>query len=203
MPGEDQERLIVAVEARITDIERNMRKAERTTTQSFQGMRRSSSTATKQMEADMARSTTRINQALAQTSTRIGGFGKALIGGLAVGAAVGALEGIRQAANDSTKAILEMSDQAKMAGVSFKAFQQLKFVAEQNRVGVDALTDGLKELSLRADEFIQTGKGSAAEAFQRLGYVSPSGSALKILLQGMRPQGLYQNTGRAATRAGL
>ncbi|NSZ83437.1 hypothetical protein G6L98_04535 [Agrobacterium tumefaciens] len=31
------------------------------------------------------------------------------------------------------------------------------------------MTDGLKEMSLRADEFAQTGKGSAAEAFQRLG----------------------------------
>jgi septum formation inhibitor MinC len=170
LPSIDEERLVVSIEARITDIERNMRKANRTTTESFQGMRRSSRSATQQMEQDMVRSTTRINQALAQTSTRIGAFGKAFIGGLAVGAAVGALEGIRQAAHDSTKAILEMSDQAKVAGVSFKAFQQLKFVAEQNRVGVDALTDGLKELSLRADEFIQTGGGSAAESFQRLGY---------------------------------
>src|SRR5690606_37067640 len=39
-----------------------------------------------------------------------------------------------------------------------------------NRVGVDALVDGFKELSLRADEFIVTGGGSAAEAFKRLGY---------------------------------
>lgn len=166
----DEERLVVAIEARVNEFERRMKQAERTGSRSFQQLRAGSTRATRQMEADMVRSTTRINQALATTSTRIGSFGKAFIGGLAVGAAVGALEGIRQAAVDSTKAILEMSDQAKMAGVSFKAFQQLKFVAEQNRVGVDALTDGLKELNLRADEFIITGKGSAAEAFQRLGY---------------------------------
>ena len=43
-------------------------------------------------------------------------------------------------------------------------------MADQNRVGVDALVDGFKELSLRADEFITTGKGSSAEAFTRLGF---------------------------------
>lgn len=56
-----------------------------------------------------------------------------------------------------------------MAGLSSKAFQEWKYVAEQARIPVDAITDGLKELQLRADEFAVTGKGSAAEAFQRLG----------------------------------
>lgn len=172
MPAEDEERLVVLLEARIKDLEKNMAKASGVTAKTYREMSLGSKRATAQMEADMVRSTTRINQALAHTSSRIGSFGKAFIGGLAAGAAVGALEGIRQAAVDSTKAILEMSDQAKMAGVGFKAFQQLKFVAEQNRVGVDALTDGLKELSLRADEFIVTGGGGAADAFKRLGYTA-------------------------------
>ncbi len=66
----------------------------------------------------------------------------------------------------------ELSRQARMAGVSVEAFQGLKFAAEQNKIGVDALVDGLKELSLRADEFIATGAGGGAEAFQRLGYSS-------------------------------
>lgn len=169
MPSEE-ERLVVSLEARVNQFEKNMQKAERTGTRSYKQLAAGSTRATHQMESDMVRSTNRINQALAQTSTRIGAFGKAFIGGLAVGAAVGALEGIRQAAIDSTKSILEMGDSAKRAGVSFTAFQKLKFVAEQNRVGVDALTDGLKEMNLRADEFILTGKGSSAEAFQRLGY---------------------------------
>lgn len=168
----DEERLVVALEARINDFEKRMAQAERRGTRTYQQLTAGSSRATRQMEQDMIRSSDRINQALAQTGTKIGAFGKAFVGGLAAGAAIGALEGIRQAAIDSTKSVLELSDQAKMAGVSFKAFQQLKIVAEQNRVGVDALTDGLKELSLRADEFIQTGAGSAAEAFQRLGYDS-------------------------------
>ncbi len=59
-----------------------------------------------------------------------------------------------------------------MAGMDVEAFQGLKFAAEQNGIAVDVLADGLKELSLRADEFVQTGGGGAAEAFQRLGYGS-------------------------------
>nr|WP_245494984.1 D-alanyl-D-alanine carboxypeptidase family protein [Rhizobium ruizarguesonis] len=59
---------------------------------------------------------------------------------------------------------------AKMAGLKVKDFQELKYVAEQNRIPVDALTDAMKELSLRADEWIKTGSGSGAESFQRMGY---------------------------------
>ena len=56
------------------------------------------------------------------------------------------------------------------AGLSTRAFQELGYVAKANRIEVDALTDGMKELSLRADEYLATGQGSAAESFKRLGY---------------------------------
>lgn len=85
------------------------------------------------------------------------------IAGLGASLAVGAIR-------ETTRGIAELGDEAKRAGVDVKSFQELKFVAEQNRIGVDALTDGLKELNLRADEFIATGGGSAADAFQRIGY---------------------------------
>lgn len=63
-----------------------------------------------------------------------------------------------------------IGSEAKRAGLSNRAFQELSHVANQARIPVDALTDGMKELALRADEFIVTGKGSAAEAFDRLGF---------------------------------
>ncbi len=44
------------------------------------------------------------------------------------------------------------------------------YAAKGAMVNVDALTDGLKEMQLRADEFVVTGAGSGAEAFQRLGF---------------------------------
>ncbi|MDW9626498.1 tail tape measure protein [Sinorhizobium meliloti] len=165
---DDTERLVVALEARIRDFERNMAKAERTGTRSYQQLASGSARATRMMEADMSRSSRRINQALASVSMNIGGFGKAFAGGvIAAGIA-----GITSVLNEAVASTAELGRQARMAGVDVEAFQELKFVAEQNRIGVDALTDGLKELNLRADEFITTGAGSAAEAFQRLGYSS-------------------------------
>ncbi|UXT47845.1 phage tail tape measure protein [Agrobacterium tumefaciens] len=74
-----------------------------------------------------------------------------------------------QAAKTAADAVANIGDEAKRAGLSAKVFQEWKYVAEQARIPVDAITDGLKELQLRADEFAITGKGSAAEAFERLG----------------------------------
>lgn len=169
---DDEERLVILLEARIKDLERNMAKASGTTEREFRRMSQSSQKATSQMEADAKRSTSRINQAMATVGTSIGGVGRAFAGGL-IGTVIGAgISGTIQKLGEVARGVAEIGDQAKIAGVNVKAFQELKFVAEQNRVGVDALQDGLKELSLRADEFIVSlGKsGSGAEAFQRLGY---------------------------------
>lgn len=69
-----------------------------------------------------------------------------------------------------TRGIAETGDAAKRAGVDFEDFQRLSFVAKQNRIEVDALTDGIKEMQLRVDEFVTTGAGSASEALTRLGF---------------------------------
>ena len=63
----DAERLVVLLEARIRDFEKNMAKADGTATRSYDRMRRGSRSATRQMEQDMARSTGRINQMIAST----------------------------------------------------------------------------------------------------------------------------------------
>ncbi|WP_276118379.1 lysozyme family protein [Pararhizobium qamdonense] len=102
------------------------------------------------------------------------------IAGLVTGFSVAALSGIVSSAREIAKGVASIGDEARRAGLSTKAFQELKFVAEQNRVGVDALVDGFKELSLRADEFYVTGQGSGADAFKRLGF---SAADLKRKLQ--------------------
>lgn len=76
------------------------------------------------------------------------------------------------AVNNAAQSVADLAAEAETAGVSFEAFQELKFAAQEKRVGIDALTDGLKELNLRADEFIITKAGPAKEAFERLGYSS-------------------------------
>lgn len=176
----DDERLVVALEARVADFEKRMSRAERRGSDTYRRLQRGSFGATRSMERDMVRSTGRINQALAMTSTRVGTFSKAMVAGLAGGAITAALAGITSGLGQTIKGIAAVGDEAKRAGVSLEAFQEWKYVAEQNRIGVDAMVDGLKELNLRADEFIASGSGPAAEAFQRLGFgASELGDALK------------------------
>ncbi|MBL4918968.1 phage tail tape measure protein [Szabonella alba] len=167
------ERLVVMLEARVSEFEKRMARAEGRGTRSYQNLRRGSRGATQQMERDMLRSTSRINQALATTSTKIGTFSKTFASGFIRGGILGAVGTVTVGGlAQMVRGIAQVGDEAKRAGVSLEAFQEWKFVAEQNRIGVDQMVDGLKELNLRADEFVTTGKGSAAEAFQRLGFSS-------------------------------
>lgn len=64
----------------------------------------------------------------------------------------------------------EIERNAKMAGVGVEAYQELTFAAKQHQITQDAMTDGLKELALRTDEYVKTGVGPSQEAFERLGY---------------------------------
>ena len=168
--ADDTERLVVLLEARIRDFEKNMQRASGTAGQQYGRMRRDSRSATANMEQDMIRSTSRINQALASSTAAIGAYGKAFATGLVGGIAAGGIAGMVNQVQQIARSVAQVGDEAKRAGVSLEAFQEWKFVAEQNRIGIDQMVDGLKELNLRADEFVQTGKGSAAEAFMRLGY---------------------------------
>lgn len=164
--------LAIRLEARIRDFERNMAKANKTAGREFGGIEHSAQKSATRVQAIM------------------GGMVKNFGAGLFAGIAAGGVAGIVNQIGQVSKAIAMVGDEAKRAGVSAQVFQEWKFVAEQNRIGVDAMVDGLKELNLRADEFIQTGSGSGAEAFQRLGYgateladklKNPSGLMLEII----------------------
>jgi hypothetical protein len=168
--SEGDERLVVLLEARIAEFEKRMSAAERRGTRTYTGLSRNSRSATRQMEADMVSASARINQALATTSSKVGVFAKSFIGGLAGGAVVSILGSVNFQLAGTVRALAEVGDQAKRAGVGVEAFQELRYVAEQNRIPIDALTDGLKEMNLRLDEFIVTGAGPAAESLARMGY---------------------------------
>jgi phage-related tail protein len=167
--ADDTERLFVALEARVTQFEREWKRAGQTGTRTFQQLRQNSSRATRQMEQDADRSASRINQSFATISTKVGDYGKAFAAGIWGGVAAGGIAGVAAAVRSVAASFAELSNEAKTAGVNVEDFQRWSYVAEQNRISVDALVDGFKELNLRADEYIQTGKGSAAESFQRLG----------------------------------
>lgn len=148
--------LIVPIEARIDKLEKGLVRANRA--------QRKAAT---QMERRAKQSADRMRTTYGKMGTDVAaGFKKMALP--LIGAT--GLAGITRAAFTTAKGVAQIGDEAKRAGVSLKSFQEWKFVAEQNRIAVDSLVDGLKELNLRGDEFVITGKGPAAEAFARLGY---------------------------------
>ncbi|MBV2144404.1 hypothetical protein KUG47_12960 [Falsochrobactrum sp. TDYN1] len=165
----DTERLFVALEARVNNFEKEFKRAERTGTRTYQNLQRNSSRATRQMERDANRSASRVNQAFATIGTKIGGYSKAFAGGIWGGIAAGGLTGVAVAVRGVASSFAELGREAQTAGLHVEDLQRWRYVADQNKIGIDAMIDGFKELNLRADEYIATGKGSAAESFQRLG----------------------------------
>lgn len=157
--ADDEQRLLVSFEARLTKYERDLERGKNRTRRDF-----------RQMQKDAEQAGSGITKAMDGAMKSIGAFGKGLAGGIIGGLAIGGLDAIIGRVADLTKGVANIGSEAKRAGLSTEAFQELSHVANQARIPVDALTEGMKELSLRADEFIVTGKGSAAEAFQRLGY---------------------------------
>jgi len=149
--------LIIDVEARIDRLEKGLKRANA-----------AQNRASGQMEARARQSAERLRNTYGKAGDSILATFKRLGPGLVAGLSVGALAGLTRNIGQVVKEVASIGDAAKTAGVDIEAFQELKFVGDQHRIGVDALTDGLKELSLRADEFIVTGGGPAAEAFRRL-----------------------------------
>ncbi|KQZ50727.1 hypothetical protein ASD54_10990 [Rhizobium sp. Root149] len=134
----DEERLVVALEARIRDFERNMQRAERTGTRTYSQLTAGSSRATRQMEQDVVRATTRINQALATTSTQVGTFGKAF------GASLAGVLSVREVLKYAD-AWTTAKNSLAVAGVvgtnQVKVLDQLFQSAQRNAAPVQALAD--------------------------------------------------------------
>lgn len=160
----DFQRAMAQAESRVNKLEksvdRDMRRIQQSSRQAAQGVERSFGQASRNVIAQAGRMRTGIAGAL---------------GGLGMGAGAGFLGaagagGLVASINQAASSVAQLRAEADRAGVAFEEFQRLDFVSQQQKVSIDALTDGLKELNLRADEFIVTGVGPAAEAFNRLGF---------------------------------
>lgn len=161
MSDSADERLVVMLEARISEFEKRMQAAERRGTRTYNGLARGSSRATKQMEADMIAASARINQALASVHTQIGSFAKAFAGGLAVGA----LNGLVGAAQAAIGEMADLADIADRVGIDVESYQGLE--------------QGLKLAGVNADE-----AAGAMQAFAaRLGDAAANGGALADLMK--------------------
>lgn len=169
MAGEgDAERLVVLLEARIKDFERNMAKASGTATKSYAGMKRDSASATAKMEADMIRSTSSINRVLAATSARVGGFGKSMAMGFA--APLVGLLSLTAAINGAKAALDEfgaISDNAKSSGLDPELFQGLAYGAQQAGVEFDAFSGALDTFAKNSGLAVE-GKGRMVTALKAL-----------------------------------
>lgn len=148
------QQLIVSLVARMDEYERRFDRAIQRTNRNFTTIEKRAETASSRMRKTMG--------------AAMAGIGEGFKMGLAGVGFAGLFAGAKAAAAD----LAEINAEAQRAGIGVEAFQELGYAASQSRVGVDALTDGLKELQLRADEFIVTGAGSGAEAFARLGYTA-------------------------------
>lgn len=158
MANPESKKLAVDVIARVDKLERELKKASRAANDNFSKIERRGKKMGDRLEKD-----------LGGAATRIGGifknFGAGLLAGVAAGGVTGAVAALHGVANS----VAAIGDEARRAGITTRVFQEWKAVAEQARIPVDAMVDSFKELNIRADEFATTGKGSAAEAFARLG----------------------------------
>ncbi|WP_353641962.1 phage tail tape measure protein [Mesorhizobium sp. WSM2239] len=161
----ETEQLVVSLEARIRDFERNFQKAGKTANDNFDRIEKRAKRSGDVLERSLGGAASRAGAALKT-------FGTGFAGGILGGLTVGGLQQIAGSIRDVANSVALIGSNAKMAGLTNKAFQELSYVAEQSRIGVDTLADGMKELQLRADEFIATGGGPAAESFQRLGFTA-------------------------------
>lgn len=87
-----------------------------------------------------------------------------------IGAAVGAVtSAIGLTTIATSRDIEEQTRWARRIGVTTEFLSGLSYATRQYGVETEDLVDGLKELSLRSDEFAVTGAGPAEEAFRRIG----------------------------------
>jgi hypothetical protein len=77
------------------------------------------------------------------------------------------------------KVIDSLAKTARAAGVSAESLQELRFAADRSGVSSEQLDDGLRRLNRRLGEFINSGGGPAAAAFERLG-ISAEDSSGKV-----------------------
>lgn len=157
---DDTQRLVVSLEARLTKYERDMARARNATNDNFKKMEGRARQSAENMERTMGKASASIGEKLQ------GMFAPLMKGGAVVAGVGGAAIALKEIASS----VAEVDREARKAGVSSKVWQQWTYVATATGMSIDGVTDSLKELNIRGDEFARTGKGSAEEAFQRLGY---------------------------------
>ncbi len=157
---DDTQRLVVSLEARMTKYERDMARARSATNDNFKKMEGRARQSAENMEKTLGKASASIGEKLESM------FAPLMKGGAIVAGVGGAAIALKEIANS----VAEVDREARKAGVSSKVWQQWSYVATATGMSIDGVTDALKELNIRGDEFARTGKGSGQEWFTRLDY---------------------------------
>lgn len=157
---DDTQRLVVSLEARLTKYERDMARARSATNDNFKKMEGRARQSAQNMEKTLGNASASIGEKLE------GIFAPLMRGGAVVAGVGGAAIALKEIAGS----IAEVDREARKAGVSSKVWQQWTYVATATGMSIEGVTDALKELNIRGDEFARTGKGSGQEWFTTLGY---------------------------------
>ncbi|WP_137153491.1 hypothetical protein [Rhizobium sp. FKL33] len=152
--------LVVDIEARVDKLEKGIAKANAIHKRGATDMENRARQSARKIEDTYSRSFDRIGKTI-ENGFAAFSRGSAMVAG--VGAAALAFKEI-------ANSVAEVDREARKAGVSTKVWQQWAFVAKATGASVDGVTDALKELNIRGDEFARTGKGGGAEWFTRFGY---------------------------------
>src|SRR3989338_4713360 len=162
--GSADERLVVMLEARISEFEKRMMAAERRGTRTYTGLQRGSAAATRAMEADAMRAAARNKQALAAAHSQIGGFAKAFAGGVAVSA----LSGVAGAARAAVASMAGLADVADRVGMDVESFQGLQQGLKLAGVDASEATDALQAFTDRLGDAAK-GQGTLAQVMAQSG----------------------------------
>ncbi len=148
----DDADVLVRVEARITELEKGMKRAQAVANKAYGGMKRDSRSATAAMEADMNRTTMRINQALASTSRHIGTFAKSFAAGFVGGMFAGGLMSFANGVKGVVSELSELGKTIDRVGLSAKTFQELQFGFQLAGVEASTFTRGMESFTQRIGE---------------------------------------------------
>lgn len=187
MAGEgDAERLVVLLEGRIRDFERNMQRAAGTADRTYGRMQRGSRTATRAMEADMTRSTRVINAALASTTAQVGVLGRTFMTAFAGGIFAGGMAGLVRGARGVVAELSEIAKAADRVGLSTRNFQELEFGMklagiETNafRTGMEQFTDRIGEAAVRGGRLADILKANGVALRDANGQIRPTMDLLR------------------------
>lgn len=155
-PVTDEERLAIVMQLKYDQLQKQVARAQNALDKGTSAMEKRTKKAADNMDKTMGKAAGNIREQLA------GMFTPFLAGGMVAAAAT--------AFKQISTTIAEVGREADKARVSTKVWQQWTYVAKATGASIDGVTDALKELNIRGDEFAVTGKGGAAEAFDRLGY---------------------------------